>query len=149
MDRLEANILGRRVAAALREDDKDMAHAIIDQVHGLSRPEIEVAGRRVAVALAHGNADWAHAIIDDVVRRRGDNLADMTITQRMASPVAALLGDDEMTINHLERMGINTIGQLLETPAYVLLESRNFGEKRLQKLIRALRRIGFELGKAR
>ena len=53
------------------------------------------------------------------------------------------LGLPERTVNHLERLGILTLGQLLSSTREELLAIRNFGEKTLADVYARLEDLGF------
>lgn len=115
--------------------------------------DAEIVGRRVAVALAAGNAEWAHAIIDSVFNGGWVDVRELTVGQKIELPIAQLFPlqrderlyqEHQIILGHLEDMGIRTIGDLLNTTQDQLLESSNFGERRLHILLEALKAFGFK-----
>ena len=54
-------------------------------------------------------------------------------------------GVDAVAINALRRQGIHTIGDLVRRTVFDLLDIRNISVKRVERIVRALGKLGLEL----
>lgn len=97
---------------------------------------------RVLYQLALGNWDVAHRVVDDA-RRQAAEFGEAPVRgQELLDASVVMLGLPERTVMCLERAGILTVGQLLDTGRGRLLRLPHFAQKMLDEVLAAVERVG-------
>jgi DNA-directed RNA polymerase alpha subunit len=103
-------------------------------------------GGRIAVHIEQGNFDLARRIIDEAEAeekiRRHNRGRQPTEKEKLRLPVAAL-NLQMRIINELERQGIRTVEQLLNTPRWKLRSFWQTGKANAEEVLRAVELLGF------
>lgn len=113
MDEVEADVLGRKVAVAIRNGNVQQAHAIID------------------AAVARQDNDYREMTVGERMSIPIANIVDKRIPH------------DTRIANLLEKHQIKTVGDLLSQHPEDLLQIARFSHESLERVYVALESIGF------
>lgn len=97
----------------------------------------------VALAKCPPEIDAAYAAVDGYAAFHGEQEKRPSLAEALVMP----LGDTSLstrTLNHLERAGIRTVGELLQKRSEELLTIPNFAEAALAEVMTMLKQIGIE-----
>lgn len=102
---------------------------------------VEIALNTVGLHLGRGEYVLAKAAIDRL--ERSDAEAKAPVTLKSIDEPLTVLGLPTRTTNALERLGIFTVRNLLDTERETILAIENVGPVTLEQILGAVERIGF------
>lgn len=139
ISKVYGSLLAGQYADAMNLIDSATRQPLERGPYGLDYADAERFSRRVYVAMLRGNRDQAHAIIDAAFRPR---IADaVTLEEKREIPLADVF--DVCMCNKLEKLGLMTIGDLLNVSRADLLGIPNFGVTSLEVVFSKLAELGF------